>query len=115
MAASELPEHAKQSVSGASIIAGTDVVLECNQGGQFTSTAIITPAQSGVPLRYDITTSAGATLLTATPGTLSTGPSGDVSLIVNAYGDGFVTVTWSFVNPADGSGSDSQPASNTGC
>jgi len=115
MAASELPEHAQQSVGNGIVTAGPDVALECNQQGiPFTSTATITPARSGVFLHYAITADPGVTLISATSGTLATGASGDVSLIVG-YGSGSVTVTWSFVNPADGSGSDSQTASNTGC
>lgn len=119
LAAGELPEHARQSAV-TSVVAGPDLVsgLGCDSSSTFDSTAQITPARGGVLLRYDIVVAtAPATILTPTPGTIATAGDGSVSMTINAFsiGGGSVTVTWSFVNPADGTGSSSQTASNSGC
>lgn len=110
-----LPAHAQTS-GGHTVTAGISdpAASFCNS---FTSTAVIAPPTPGILLHYVIALSNGSTLLTspaALTGTMSTDPSGmatltitvDTSSTFNA-GD-TITVTWSFENPSDGTGSSSQ-------
>lgn len=108
LAASELPEHARQSVI-TSIRAGADQLLNaCHVN--LTSTACISPAKSGVVLRYTISVTGGTKVATPVSSTRTTDASGCVSLDITGTGLylGSLSVTWTFDDPADGSGSATQ-------
>jgi hypothetical protein len=119
LAASQLPEHARQSAYGAyNIVADADVIngLGCSNS-QMTSTATVTPHTAEFLLRYDIAGSdASVTFTTPTPGTVLT-VNGVATVTVQGFstGSGTLTVTWSFANPADGTASASQAFTNGGC
>lgn len=118
LAASQLPEHARQSVLASIVANPITSMLGCQNKSTFDSSAQIFPPRGGVFLRYEITEAIPpTTIVTPSPGTIPTANDGSASVTINASsaGGGAVTVTWSFVNPADGIGSDSQTASNTGC
>jgi len=109
-----LPAHAQGSVPIHTLVAGTDD-LQANFCWPFTSTVTITPPTEGIVLRYDIVTGGIVTIISPNPlsGTLPTDAAGMASLEVTvdnlAFGEGdTVTVTWSFEDPADGTGSDEQ-------
>jgi hypothetical protein len=112
-----LPAHA-QSSGKYVVTAAADMTwvrfcypLDCN--------ASILPADPGIALAYTITTTGIASYTTpvSSTGVLSTDGSGAVSLHVTPnlntiqQGD-TITVTWSFVNSADGSNTDSQTCTN---
>jgi hypothetical protein len=126
MTSGVLPAHARQSAHVVrSIAAGPDDPtlhgdLACNaQDSDITSTVSVTPPAGGIVLRYVITLT-GSAVLDGTPSsdTVTTAPDGTASLSVLAHdpsGGGSLTVTWSFNDPADGSGSSSQTFNNLGC
>jgi hypothetical protein len=102
------------------LAAGADD-LQANFCWPFTSTVTITPPTEGIVLRYDIVTGGIVTVISPNPlsGTLPTDAAGMVSLEVTvdnmAFGEGdTVTVTWSFEDPADGSGNDEQIFTSAG-
>jgi len=103
-----LPAHAQTSTS---LLAGPDTDTgECHS--DVTSTVAITPPLANIPMHYEITTTGGVSVPVpaSLTGTVLTNTSGVASLDITANSIylGTVTVTWSFENPADGTGSDSQ-------
>jgi len=111
-----LPAHARQSnVVGRTLVAGVDDPA-ANFCWPVISTVAITLPTAGILLRYVVTTSAGVIIDSPIPptGTVATDAAGNASLVVdinqnNSLGQPVtVTVTWSFENPGDGSGVDSQ-------
>ena len=115
-----LPAHAQGSVPIHTLAAGADN-LQANFCWPFTSTVTITPSTEGIVLRYDIVTGGIVTIISPNPlsGTLPTDAAGMASLEITvnnmAFGNGdTVTVTWSFEDPADGSGSDEQIFTSAG-
>ena len=85
-----------------------------------TSTVTISPADSGIPMKYTITPSAGVTISSPLTGTELTNSSGAASVTFIAADIGgsntdYVTVTWEFANPSDGTGSGSQVFQSSGC
>ena len=103
-----LPVHAQTS---SSLLAGPDTdILTCY--GDFTSTVAITPVRVNIDMRWVISNPSGMTINTpgSLTGTATTDASGVASLGISTgpMNNGTITVTWSFENSADGSGSDSQ-------
>jgi len=102
-----LPAHAQTS---SNLLAGPDIDTgECSS--DVTSTVSISPVRSGISMHYEIVESGPTVTSPASlTGTALTNASGIASLDVSIDSIylGTVTVTWSFENPADGSGSDSQ-------
>ena len=124
IAAGVLPAHAQTS-GGHSILAAAIGLDNGNFCQPQISTATITPPTPGIPLHYVITLSNSSTVITspALTGTVSTDASGVASLTITIdntspfnVGD-TITITWSFVNPSDGTGSSSVVITNTsgGC
>jgi len=124
-----LPAHAQTSLH--TLVAGpNDPGANFCTDPNLTSIVQITPPTSGIVMRYVITPSnlvritlpAPTTGPTSITGTALTGALGaSLSITVDNYptmapGD-TVTVTWSFENASDGTGSDSQVFTNTanGC
>ncbi|MBI1795078.1 MAG: twin-arginine translocation signal domain-containing protein [Chloroflexi bacterium] len=117
-----LPAHAQTS-SGYTLLAGASDP-NANYCFNLISTATISPAASGIVLRYVITTSGTVTIASpALSGTIPTDISGSVSLNITVdsslpfdVGD-TVTVTWTFENASDGIGSGIQvfTSSGNGC
>jgi len=108
-----LPAHAQTSL--ASIVAGPSLVA----GGcrsTVTSTATISPPRLGVVLRYNITVGGGVSVSVPLTDTRTTDAGGVATLLMDiAFGAGDpVIVTWTFENPADGSGSAAQVFSYPG-
>jgi len=102
-----LPAHAATSTT---LLAGPDTDTgECHS--DVISTVIISPVQANIPMHYEIV-SVGPTVTipASSTGTELTNASGvaSLSMHIDSIYLGTVTVTWSFENPADGSGSDSQ-------
>jgi hypothetical protein len=117
-----LPAHA-QSSSPYVLTAAADLdwVTFCFN---LMSSATIAPVAAGIGLAYTITTtgSAAYTVPASATGTLTTDAAGSVSLTItpstaSLVPDDRIIVTWSFVNPADGTNSDAQyfNNSNSGC
>jgi hypothetical protein len=111
-----LPAHARQSnVVVRTLVAGADV-SNADFCHFVTSTVAITLPTAGILLRYVVTTSANVIIEAPIPptGTVATDAAGHASLVVDIDQDNssnthvIVTVTWSFENPGDGSGVDSQ-------
>jgi len=103
-----LPAHAQTSTS---LLAGPDTDTgECHS--DVTSVVSISPVSSGIPMHYEIVESGGPTVTSpaSLTGTVLTNASGIASLDISISSIylGTVTVTWSFENPTDGTGSDSQ-------
>jgi len=103
-----LPAHAQTSTT--TLLAGPDTDTgECHS--DVTSTVSISPITSGISMHYEIVEN-GPTVTSpvSLTGTVLTDASGVASLDISISSIylGEVTVTWSFENPADGSGSDSQ-------
>jgi hypothetical protein len=137
LAAGVLPAHARQSVIGHSIQSALfDQSIPASLASicfPFGSTATIKPAVAGILLRYTITSDTVGILspvvVTVPPvpailsGQVATNASGqatisNVSVDMGSLTPGLtetVTVTWSFVNPSDGSGSSSQNLTGGGC
>ncbi|MBI4761433.1 MAG: twin-arginine translocation signal domain-containing protein [Chloroflexota bacterium] len=112
-----LPVHAQTSAGIHTVTAGASDPA-ANYCFPLISTATITPPTPGIVMRYNITTSGTPPTVTspaALTGTVVTDGKGSVSLTINVdttpgafdFGD-IISVTWSFDNPADGSGSDVQ-------
>ncbi len=123
LASGQLPVHARQSAGGRTLFAGPD---DSNANFCFpvTSAVSITLPAADIPLRYSITVSSDVvvTAPAALTGTVVTDAAGNATLDVDVSNTPYdtpiiVTVTWSFDNPADGSGSDSQifSISSFGC
>ncbi len=118
-----LPAHAQGSVPLHTLAAGADDP-QANFCQPLTSTIAITPPTEGIVLRYNIVTGGIGTIISPNPpsGTLPTDAAGMASLGITVdnmalnIGD-TVIVTWSFEDPADGSGSDDQVFTNAsgGC
>ena len=103
-----LPAHAQTSTG---LLAGPDTDTgECHS--DVISTVVISPIRANISMHYEIATSGGPTVTipASSTGTELTNASGvaSLSMHINSIYLGTVTVTWSFENPADGSGSDSQ-------
>jgi hypothetical protein len=119
LVAGVLPAHAQTS-SGASVHAGVSDPA-ANYCFDLVSTAIISPPTPGIVLRYVITSSGIVTIASpALTGTIATNASGMASLNITINtglpfntGD-TITVTWSFENASDGTGSSSQVFTSAG-
>jgi len=103
-----LPAHAQTS---SNLLAGPDVdVTDCQ--ANVVSTVTIAPVATGILMRYDIATTGSVTFNPpgSSTGTVATNPNGIASLPISSFNlyNGSIIVTWSFDNPADGTGSDSQ-------
>jgi hypothetical protein len=117
-----LPAHAQTSVITVlhSLAAGgAQAVGFCYPTG-LTSTVTISPADSGILMRYTINPDASVTISApaALTGTALTGATGTASLTFTAAdisGMGTITVVWDFANAIDGTGSSSQLFTATGC
>jgi hypothetical protein len=119
LAAGVLPAHARQSghVVAPNLVAGKAATTSlCN----FDSTVTINPIRTGILMQYIITPGAGLTinfppLLT---GTTATNPTGvatvNIGVAVDSTAGRTVTVTWSFANASDGTGSSSQIFTSNG-
>lgn len=109
-----LPAHAQTS---SSLVAGASLeTADCNP--TLTSTATpLPPPRPGVVLRYNISRTNPAAVVVPFPtGTETTNAAGVATLLLTiafAGGDS-VTVTWTFENPADGTGSADQVFSHPG-
>jgi hypothetical protein len=107
-----LPAHAQTSVVPRYVLNCTpspapQVIFTL--GFEGTSVATISPVAQNVSLTYTITSTAG-TFISPSPltNTVLTDAAGSASiafLINTGFGGGTVTVTWTFTNPADGTGS----------
>lgn len=105
-----LPAHAQTSTGPHTIAAGPSD-SDANFCQLLTSTATITPPNSGIVLRYTITVTNANLNSPSTPGTMTTDGAGSVSLDIDAVAIGTpaeVSVLWEFDNPADGTGSSTQ-------
>lgn len=105
-----LPAHAQTSIV-TTLLAGPDTDTgECHS--DFTSTVAISPVQENIEMRWVISNPGGVIINTpgSSTGTASTDATGVASLFIstNHIYNGTVTITWSFENPADGTGSDAQ-------
>lgn len=117
-----LPVHAQTSVVTPvyTLTAGADELVSfCGFPTTLTSTATILPVATGIVLRFTIT-SVGVVITPPLTGTVATDASGMVSLTIDTDGGGqsennAVTVVWSFENPSNGTGNDSQVFSQNGC
>lgn len=94
---------------------GTNQTIPVPASATVTSTVTISPVHAGIVMFYSIAFTNAAFVVTSTSptGTAVTNGSGVASVLVSAFSstpntNGNVTVTWSFNNPADGSGSCSQ-------
>ena len=108
-----LPAHAQTS---SSLVAGASLeTSDCNP--TLTSTATpLPPPRTGVVLRYLITFTGAGSVSVPLTGTETTNAAGVATLLLTiafAGGDS-VTVTWTFENPADGTGSADQVFSHPG-
>lgn len=115
-----LPAHAQTSTGPHTIAAGpSDSDADFCQ--LLTSTATITPPDSGIFLRYTITSNVFYDPPSSPTGTIATDNTGSVSLSIGATpGPALpqnVSVLWEFANPADGTGSSTQSftGNNSGC
>lgn len=85
------------------------------------STATVSPAAAGIPLKYTVTYDPSVTVsgLSSLTGTVNTDSSGQASLsfsaLVDFTGNGAVTVKWEFADTSIGSGSGIQTFSSGGC
>ncbi len=117
-----LPAHAQTSTLH-TLVAGENGYLTCDNGDPSpVSTVTITPADAGISMHWVLTHTAAP--VTSNPddgaeGDVVTNSSGVASLATNAVspepGEGILTVTWTFTNPSDGTGSDDQVFENYGC
>jgi len=103
-----LPAHAQTS---ANLLAGPDTdILTCY--GNFTSTVSIIPVRENIQMRWIISNPSGMTINTpgSLTGTALTDATGVASLLIDTgtMNNGNISVTWSFENIADGSGTDDQ-------
>lgn len=103
-----LPAHAATSTT---LLAGPDTDTgDCHS--DVISTVVISPVQANISMHYEIVSVGGPTVTipASSTGTELTNASGvaSLSMHIESIYLGTVTVTWSFENPADGSGSDSQ-------
>ena len=115
-----LPAHAQTSVVHHTVTAGiSDPTANfCNS---LKSTAVITPPSSGIPLNYVLTTSGSVAISSpALTGTVATDGTGTATLTIivdksKPFNKGdTITITWSFKNPSDGSGSSAQVFTSAG-
>jgi|CXWL01.1.fsa_nt_gi hypothetical protein len=120
LAAGVLPAHAQTSVGAHTLTPGPDDPA-ANYCFPLNSTVTITPPTPGILMRYVITTSPGVLITSpaALTGTVPTDGSGIASLDVTVDSFSFtvgstVTVTWTFENPSDGSGSGAQVFTSAG-
>jgi hypothetical protein len=108
-----LPAHAQTSQTP-TIHAAADVELTGCWLEDFVSSATISPVRAGVTLHYEVAvTGASTTPPVMSSESLVTDATGTASVNFNDYaisthGTTVITITWSFANPADGSGSDAQ-------
>ena len=109
-----LPAHAQTSLHTLAAGASLDTGL-CN--GPLSSTVTITPPTPGILMRYVIALTGGVTLSVpaTSTGTVPTDAGGVATLPLDglSYDTGTITVTWSFENASDGTGSDSQVFTST--
>jgi hypothetical protein len=83
-----------------------------------TSTVTISPADSGIPMKYTINADPSVTISSPLTGTASTDASGGASVTFTAAditGTGNIRVTWEFANASDGTGSGTQTFFPAGC
>jgi len=114
-----LPAHAQTS-GGHTLAAGADQTVFICQPGDFTSTVIISPTTSGILMKYTISADPGMTVNSpaSLTGTVPTDVTGSASLTINGTDSGnggSITVTWTFANASDGTGSSSQVFTSNGC
>jgi hypothetical protein len=107
-----LPVHAQGSASLTIASCGAPVEFEPDTD-PLTSTCTITPATAGISMHYQITFSnAGFDGADPSSGDVLTNGSGVASIttgpITSTFGSGFVGFTWTFTNPADGTGTCNQ-------
>lgn len=117
-----LPAHAQTSQTVHTLVAGADAQIENNVEQPpitINSTVQITPPASGILMRYSIVLNEpqGAVHPTIiddpldSTGTIPTDNSGLATLPItysNVWFNSTITVTWSFENPSDGTGTDDQ-------
>ncbi|MBI5296538.1 MAG: hypothetical protein HY869_13760 [Chloroflexi bacterium] len=117
-----LPAHAQSSQIIHTLRAGDDAMIDFNVGQPpitINSTVQITPPDSGIVMRYSVvlqesagaSSPAGIDLPNPLTGTVTTngGGTGILPITYSEVGpNATITVTWSFENPDDGTGTDDQ-------
>ncbi len=110
-----LPAHAATSPLAAPIACGTNTnFAPTNVNDTVTSSVTISPARGGVQMQYNATSLGNGYFPQS--GTATTNPSGVASVALQAgcmVAGGTIQVTWSFVNPADGTGTCVQTLTST--
>lgn len=113
IAAGVLPAHAQ--TSGTHTVTAGISDPAANFCSSFDSTATITPPDSGIPLHFVINTNGNVAVNPPLSGTINTNGTGTATLsgITIDFGQPWndnatITVTWSFENPSDGTGSSTQ-------
>lgn len=108
-----LPAHAQ--TSSAHIVTAGISDPDANFCQPLTSTATIAPPDPGIPLHFAITTNGTVTVDPPLSGNINTDGTGMVTLsnITIDFGQPWddnasIIVTWSFVNPSDGTNSSAQ-------